>query len=64
MKIDELRSVEQNKMMWSLLHDLARQVKWPVNGYMDYIEAEDWKAIMSAGLEKAWCEMDRHGGIK
>ena len=49
---DELRSKEQNDAMWGFLRDVARQVKWRVNGIEDYITAEDWKDIITAGLQK------------
>jgi len=51
-EIAELRSVDQNKMMWDLLGDLSEQLKWPVNGYVDYLSKDDWKDILTAGLEK------------
>lgn len=49
---EEPRTTEQNRCMWSLLTDLSRQVEWPVNGRMQYLTPEDWKQIISAGLEQ------------
>ena len=49
---NERRSVEQNKMLWALLTDLATQVEWPVDGRMQKLDPNDWKHIMTAGLKK------------
>jgi len=38
--------------MWCRLRDIAGQLKWPVNGYSDYMTAEDWKDVLTAGLTK------------
>jgi len=46
------RTLDQNALMWTLLHDIARQVEWPVDGRMQKIDAEDWKHILSAGLKR------------
>lgn len=46
------RSLEQNAMLWSILSDLAEQVRWPVNGAMRFLEAEEWKDILTAGLKR------------
>lgn len=48
---EDKRSVSQNKKLWPMLSDVAKQVKWPVNGAMDYLPAEDWKDILSSGLD-------------
>lgn len=53
--VDELapsRTVEQNAKLWAMLHDIAKQVKWPVDGLMQYMSEDDWKDILSAGLKK------------
>lgn len=46
------RSLEQNSRLWALLHDVARQVKWPVDGREAYLSPEDWKDIFTASLRK------------
>jgi hypothetical protein len=46
------RTSDQNRRMWAMLNDLARQVHWPVDGQMQLLDAEDWKHIISAGLKK------------
>lgn len=54
-RIDEskpTRTLEQNDKMWAVLTDISRQVQWPVDGSLQYIEPEDWKDILSAGLRK------------
>lgn len=42
------RSLEQNALLWSRLHDIAEQVEW--QGRM--LDAESWKHIFSASLKK------------
>ena len=48
----DLRTTEQNKLLWSLLADISHQVEWPVNGVMQKLPKDDWKHILSAGLKK------------
>lgn len=49
---DPTRTLEQNARMWALLSDVARQVKWPVDGDMVLISPDDWKQIFTAGLKR------------
>jgi len=54
-RIDEkkaTRSLAQNEKMWAVLTDISRQVQWPVDGAMQFIEPEDWKHVLSAGLKR------------
>lgn len=46
------RSKEQNALMWSLLTDLSKQKQWPVDGRLVFMEPEEWKDVMTAGLAK------------
>lgn len=46
------RTLEQNAKLWAMLADIARQVQWPVNGVMQYLDAEDWKALMTAAVRQ------------
>jgi len=46
------RSLEQNRLMWALLTDVAEQVQWPVDGRLVYMTPEEWKDVMTAGLTK------------
>ena len=51
-EVTGLRSIEQNALMWSRLGDIARQLQWPVNGAMAYLDSNDWKHIITAGLKR------------
>ena len=42
------RSNNQNRKMWAMLSDIARQVQWPVNGVPTHISPEDWKDLFTA----------------
>lgn len=46
------RTLLQNAKLWSMLADIARQVEWPVNGVMQLLDAEDWKALMTAACRQ------------
>jgi hypothetical protein len=46
------RTLLQNAKLWSMLADIARQVEWPVNGVMQRLDAEDWKALMTAACRQ------------
>ena len=52
-EITDIRTIEQNKLMWALLTDLANQVEWCVDGRMQLLSPDDWKHIMTAGLKKS-----------
>jgi hypothetical protein len=52
MQNDELRSSEQNRLMWALLTDIANHLEWPVDGKMQKLTPDDWKHILSAGLKR------------
>ncbi|WP_110667410.1 recombination protein NinB [Salinicola halophilus] len=45
------RSLDQNRKLWPMLADISEQIEWPINGRMDYLPAEDWKDILTAGLD-------------
>lgn len=45
------RSLSQNAKLWPMLTDIAHQVQWPINGAMGYLPPEDWKDILTAGLD-------------
>lgn len=47
-----LRSVDQNARMWAMLTDISKQLQWAVDGEMCWLDKEDWKHIMSAGLKR------------
>ncbi|MGN6312877.1 MAG: recombination protein NinB [Rhodanobacteraceae bacterium] len=46
------RTLDQNAKMWAMLTDIADQVKWFVDGKLEYLEPEEWKDILTAGLKK------------
>lgn len=46
------RTLDQNSKMWPMLHDVSRQIKWHIDGKEEYLEAEEWKEIFTAGLRK------------
>lgn len=50
--MDDLRSIEQNRLMWDLLTDLSNQLRWPVNGVLTKLTKEEWKVVCSAGLKQ------------
>ena len=46
------RTLDQNSKLWPMLHDVASQVEWFVDGRMAKLEPEEWKDIFTAGLRK------------
>lgn len=50
--IKPTRTIEQNEKMWAVLTDISRQVQWLVDGKLSWVEPEDWKHILSAGLKR------------
>lgn len=46
---DPTRSLEQNALLWARLNEIAKQVEW----YGSYLNADDWKDILTASLRKA-----------
>lgn len=46
------RTLEQNAKLWAMLGDISRQVQWPVNGVMQKLDSEDWKALMTAAARQ------------
>lgn len=48
----ETRSTAQNRILWSILADLARQTEWAVDGAMVNLDAEEIKDILTAGLKR------------
>lgn len=43
---DTRRTVEQNKLLWSLLDDISQQVVW----YGEKLSSTQWKRAMMAGM--------------
>lgn len=46
------RSISQNAKLWPMLQDIAGQVEWPVDGVMQLLGKEDWKDILTSGLNQ------------
>lgn len=46
------RTLEQNAHLWAVLTDISRQVQWPVDGKLQWLDPEDWKHVLSAGLKQ------------
>lgn len=59
------RSLDQNAAMWPILEAFSKQLQWPVNGQMAWMEPEDWKDVLSAGFKKetAKLAMGVDGGV-
>ena len=48
----ETRTTAQNRLLWSVLGDLAAQCEWAVDGQMVKLTAEEVKHILTAGLKR------------
>jgi hypothetical protein len=61
----DTRTLAQNRCQWPILAAFANQLQWPINGAMQYISAEDWKAILTAAWrqESARVAMGFDGGV-
>lgn len=59
------RSLSQNAALWPILQAFADQLQWPINGRMEWIEPDDWKAILSAAFkqESVRVAMGMNGGM-
>lgn len=42
------RTLDQNALLWPLLSELSKQVDW----YGQKLTADEWKAVMTAGLKR------------
>ena len=56
---EQKRTSEQNRLMWSLLADLADQVDW----YGNRLTKEEWKEVMSASLRQQRAVPGINGGF-
>ena len=59
------RTAEQNAAQWPILNAFAEQLKWPVNGEMVKLTAEEFKDILTAAFkrETARVAMGLDGGV-
>lgn len=46
------RGLLSNAKMWAMLSDVSKQVDWPVNGKIQKLDAEDWKALITAAAKQ------------
>jgi hypothetical protein len=46
------RTLEQNARMWAMLGDIAKQVQWPVDGELRWLDTDEWKQILSAAMKR------------
>jgi hypothetical protein len=46
------RSISQNSAQWPILEAFAQQLEWPVNGRMTKMDADDWKALLTAAFRR------------
>jgi hypothetical protein len=44
-------TLAQKAKMRAMLRDISRQVKWEVNGYLDYMGEDDWKDMLTSGMQ-------------
>lgn len=49
---DPRRTLDQNAAQWPILEAFSQQLEWPVNGQMTKLDAEDWKAILTAAFRR------------
>lgn len=49
---EETRNLEQNAYQWPILEAISKQLQWPVNGEMVYMESADWKDLLTAGFNR------------
>jgi hypothetical protein len=59
------RSHAQNAAQWPILEAFAKQLKWPVNGSMAELSADEWKDILTAAFQgdTVRLAMGLNGGI-
>ena len=46
------RSLEANAAQWPILQAFADQLKWPVNGSMESLTADEFKDILTAAFKR------------
>jgi hypothetical protein len=54
-----MRSLEQNRLMWANLEDIAQQVIW--HGVK--LDKQEWKDVLTAGLKKQKIVLGIEGGF-
>lgn len=56
---EDKRSLAQNRMMWAVLNDIAKQVEW--NG--EKLTSEEWKNLITANIHGQKCVKGIQGGL-
>jgi len=59
------RTLEQNAAQWPILEAFSDQLKWPVNGHMEKLTADEFKDILTAAFnnETVRLAMGLNGGV-
>lgn len=59
------RSLDQNAAQWPILDAFSKQLQWPINGRMEWMQPEEWKDVLTAAFrqEKARLAMGLDGGV-
>jgi hypothetical protein len=59
------RSLDQNRAQWPILEAFSQQLKWPVDRELVYMDAEDWKSVLTAAFrgEKIRLARGLNGGV-
>ncbi|MFY2645695.1 recombination protein NinB [Achromobacter insuavis] len=48
--VEPTRTLSQSAKLYAMLGDVSRQLEWPVNGKMERLSVDDWKAVVVASL--------------
>ena len=46
------RTLEQNSAQWPILNAFADQLRWPVNGKLEWLTPEEWKDLLTAAFKR------------
>ena len=59
------RTLEQNAAQWPYLDAFSKQLRWPVNGEMVVMTADEWKDVLTAAFqgETVRLAMGLNGGV-
>ena len=59
------RTIAQNSAQWPYLEGFSKQLQWPVNGKMIWMEPEEWKDVLTAAFrgETVRLAMGLNGGV-
>ena len=62
---EEKRTSGDNAHQWPILHAFADQIRWPVNGELIKMSAEDWKDVLTAAYKEETVRLAQglNGGV-